>query len=393
MKLTARNIATLSLPSDKSDVIYWDDTVPGFGLRIRKAGTRGWVFRYRFGNLQRSIKLGSANSVPLATARANASKLEAEVRLGTDPAGKKELAKQEAENTFSLLVERFLDARRRELREATIREYARHLRVDAKSLHRLPVAAVMQADIARLLNGARGAATANRLRATLSAMFVWALKEGVVLPHGNPAAYTHKRTETARDRVLSDTELKLLWAALSSDDFGNILRLLTLTGQREEEIAKLRWNEIVDGSISLPAERVKNRRAHTIPLSDSVKKILTGIERNNRVYVFGRDDTGFSGFSQAKKRLDKKLGDAVAPWRIHDLRRTAASGMQRLGVRVEVIERALNHVNGSYRGVAGVYQRDPMTAEVREALNRWARHVMALVEGRKSVVVSIRERA
>jgi integrase len=388
MKLTARNIATLNLPSGKSDVIYWDDTVPGFGLRIRETGARGWVFRYRFGNRQRSIKLGSASSVPLATARANASKLEAEVRLGGDPAIKKELARQESENTFALLMERFLDARRRELREATIREYARHLRVDAKSLHRLPIAAVMQADIARLLNGAFGAATANRLRATLSAMFVWALKEGIVFPHGNPAAYTHKRTETARDRVLSDTELKLLWAALTNDDFGNILRLLALTGQRATEIAELRWNEVVDGSIVLTAERVKNRRAHTVPLSDSAKKILAGIERNNRVYVFGRDDTGFSGFSQAKKRLDKKL--EIAPWRIHDLRRTAASGMQRCGVRVEVIERALNHVSGSYRGVAGVYQRDPMSDDVRDALERWGWHVTALVEGREAVVVPMK---
>jgi integrase len=117
---------------------------------------------------------------------------------------------------------------------------------------------------------------------------------------------------------------------------------------------------------------------------------LPGIKRNSRVYVLRRDDTGFSGFSKAKERLDEKLGDSVAPWRIHDLRRTAASGMQRLGVHVEVIERALNHVSGSYRGVAGVYQRDPMTAEVQDALNKWARHVMALVEGRKVVVVPMK---
>jgi integrase len=221
-------------------------------------------------------------------------------------------------------------------------------------------------------------------------MFVWALKEGIVLPHGNPAAYTHKRTETARDRVLSDGELKRVWTALGNDDFGNVIRLLTLTGQRADEIAGLRWNEVIDGSVSLPAERTKNRRAHTVPLSKPAKEILTGVERNNRVHVFGRDDTGFSGFSKAKERLDEKLGDTVAPWRVHDLRRTAASGMQRLGVRVEVIERALNHVSGSYRGVAGVYQRDPMTAEVQDALNKWGRHVMALVEGRKAVVVSMR---
>lgn len=104
-----------------------------------------------------------------------------------------------------------------------------------------------------------------------------------------------------------------------------------------------------------------------------------------RLRAIGKRDSGFSGWSKAKAALDEKLGESVAPWRVHDLRRTCASGMQRLGVRVEIIERALNHVSGSFRGVAGVYRRDPMTAEVKDALNRWARHVMALVGGRKAV--------
>ena len=385
MKLTSRNVTTLALPAGKTDVIYWDDAVPGFGLRIRQAGARGWVYRYRFGNLQRSVKLGSASSVPLATARDNASKLEAEVRLGGDPAVKKELARQEAQNTFALLAERFLDARRPELREATIVEYERHLRRACKSLHRLPASSVTQADIAKLLNGAAGSATANRLRATLSALFVWALKEGMVLPHGNVAAFTHKRTEAARDRVLSDKELKTIWKACGDGDYSKIIKLLVLTGARADEIAAMEWTEIVDGAINLPGSRTKNGRAHTIPLSEPARNIIASIEQHG-IHVFGKRDSGFSGWSKAKAALDEKLGESVAPWRVHDLRRTCASGMQRLGVRVEIIERALNHLSGSFRGVAGVYQRDPMTAEVKDALNRWARHVMALVGGRNVVV-------
>jgi integrase len=389
MKLTSRNVTSLALPAGKTDVIYWDDAVPGFGLRIRQAGARGWVYRYRFGNLQRSVKLGSASSVPLARARENASKLEAEVRLGGDPAGKKELAKQEAQNTFALVAERFLDSRRLELRPSTVVEYERHLRRDCKSLHRLPASSVTQADIARLLNGAAGSATANRVRATLSAMFVWALKEGMVLPHGNVAAFTHKRAETTRDRVLADKELKTIWGALGKDDYSTILRLLILTGARADEIAGLEWQETVDDAINLSGSRTKNGRAHAIPLSKPARKIISTIERRG-VHVFGKRDSGFSGWSKAKVALDKKLGESVAPWRVHDLRRTCASGMQRLGVRVEVIERALNHVSGSFRGVAGVYQRDPMTADVRDAFERWGSHVVALVEGRKSVVVAMR---
>jgi len=386
MKFSPRNTASLKLPAGKLDHIEWDDTVSGFGIRIREGGSRTWIYRYRFGNIQRSFKLGDANSVPLAVARKNASQLEAEVRLGGDPAGKKDLAKQEGQNTFALVAERFLDARRPEVRPSTITEYERHLRRDCSSLHRLPVSSVTQAGIAKLLNGATGSATANRLRATLSAMFVWALKEGMVLPHGNVAAFTRKRAETARDRVLSDKELRTIGAALSNDDYSTILRLLILTGSRADEIAGLEWAEIVDGALNLPGSRTKNGRGHTIPLSKPALKILATIERRGD-HVFGKRDSGFSGWSKAKKRLDTKLGKSVAPWRVHDLRRTCASGMQRLGVRVEVIERALNHVSGSFRGVAGVYQRDPMSDDVHDALERWGWHVTALVEGRKANVV------
>jgi hypothetical protein len=141
MKLTIRSAAQLTLPAGKRDAIFWDEDIRGFGLRLREGGERSWVYRYRFGHTQRSIKLGNASAVSLTVARKNASKLEAEIRLGKDPAGQKAVAKQEAEYTFDLLAERFLDARRPELRPTTIHEYERHLRIDAKSLHRLPIAA------------------------------------------------------------------------------------------------------------------------------------------------------------------------------------------------------------------------------------------------------------
>lgn len=390
MKFSPRNIASLTLPEGKRESIFWDDDIAGFGLRLREGGSKTWIFRYRFGHTQRSMKLGNASPISFAVARKNASGLEAQVRLGKDPAGQKAIAKQEAEYTFDLLAERFLDARRPELAQATTHEYERHLRRDAKSLHRLPIIAVTQADIARLLNNAAGPVSANRLRSTLSAMFTWVMKEGVVLPRGNPAAFTHKREERARDRVLSDTEIKAVWSALDNDDYARILRLLLLTGARAEEISGLRWAEVIDGVINLPSERTKNRRPHSIPLSEPATSIIAELQRGKRTQVFGRDDTGFFGWAKCKQRLDLKLGDSVAPWRIHDLRRTAASGMQRLGIRVEVIERALNHISGSYRGVAGIYQRDPLTDDVRNALERWGQHITDLIEGRKSVVVPMK---
>ena len=267
MKLTNRSVHALSLPAGKAEAIFFDDDVPGFGLRLRAAGSRTWVFRYRVGQTQRSMKLGNATSVSLATARKNASELEAQVRLGGDPASQKEVSKQKAEYTFETVAERFLAARRPELRPATMLEYERHLRRDARSLHRLPIANVLQADIARLLNNAAGPVSANRLRATLSTMFAWALGEGIVLPHGNPAAYVNKRAEVARDRVLSDKELRAIWKGVGTDQYAHILRLLILTGARAEEIAGLRWAEITGSEILLPSERTKNQRAHVIPLS------------------------------------------------------------------------------------------------------------------------------
>lgn len=392
MKFTARTIATLALPEGKSDTIFWDDDVPGFGLRIRQSGSRGWVYRYRFGNLQRSIKLGSATSVALALARENASKLEAQVRLGSDPAVKRELAKQEAENAFQLVAERFLDARRKELRAATIIEYERHLRRDAQSLHRLPMTAVTRADVARLLNNAPGSVTRNRLRATLCAMLTWALKEGIVLPHGNVAAFTNKAEEKSRNRALSDAELKAVWNALDDDDFGNILKLLILTGQREGEIGGLQWSEIRDDSIQLPPERAKNGRPHTIPLSAPAVAILDKqLKRHNRSHVFGRSDTGYYGWSFRKKGLDKKL--SIAAWRIHDLRRTAVTGMAELGVQPHIIEAVINHTSGHKGGVAGVYNRASYDREKRAALNLWAEHVMALVEGARAATLVAMKRA
>jgi integrase len=216
------------------------------------------------------------------------------------------------------------------------------------------------------------------------------MKEGVVLPRGNPAASTNKRAERPRDRVLSDAELKLVWNAVPDDDYGSILKLLILTGARAEEISGLQWSEIDKDAINLPGSRTKNKRAHTIPLSEPARAIIASIERGKRIHVFGRDDSGFYGWAKCKYRLDHKLGDAAAPWRVHDLRRTAVTHMAELGVQPHIIEAVINHVSGHKAGVAGVYNHAAYRQEKREALILWAEHVTALVEGRKAIVVPMK---
>jgi integrase len=386
MKFTAKDVASLQLPAGKSDAIYWDDDIAGFGLRIRAGGSRVWIYRYRIGRRQRGLVLGSATAVPLALARKNAGKLEAKVRLGIDPAGEKRAARIEADTTFHILAEQYLEQRKSDWRPKTFKDLSRYLRKDAEPLHRFPLAAITQRQIANLLSSIAkesGETTANRVRATLSMLYAWALREGIKLPEGNLASFTHKFKEHSRERVLGDAEIATIWNATGDDDYGTIVRLLLLTGQRMREIGALRWDEIGDDEIVLPASRTKNHRAHHVPLGDAVKAILASRPRNGS-HVFGHH--GFTNWSTAKLKLDARIGSKLPPWRIHDLRRTCATGLQRLGVRLEVTEAVLNHVSGSRSGVAGVYQRHDFAAEKRTALNMWAEHVLAVVEGRAATV-------
>jgi integrase len=396
MKLTVKTTDGIKLPKGKSDCIVFDDDIAGFGLRLREGGSRTWVYQYRIGKKQRRMVLGSAKSVPLSLARKNASDLEAKVRLGGDPAMNKEAARREVDNTFAVLADQFLEARKPSWRTRTYEEVKRYLIKDAKSLHPFPITAIAQRDIANLLSDIakeKGDVTANRVRSSLCAFFGWIIREGVRLPEGNVASYTNKREESSRDRVLTDGELGLIWNACLDDDYGAILKLLMLTGQRANEIAQLRWNEVHDQQIVLPAERTKNARSHVIPLSETAKGILPWFRKGDRKFVFGRDDTGFSGWGKAKEKLEARVAEAEKPlehWTVHDLRRTVATRMAELGVQPHIVEAVLNHVSGHKGGVAGIYNRATYDKEKREALNLWAEHIVATVEGRAATVVSLK---
>jgi integrase len=227
------------------------------------------------------------------------------------------------------------------------------------------------------------------MRSSLSALFSWVLKEGIRLPEGNIVAHTNKHEERSRDRVLTDAELKTIWCGLPDSHFGSIVKLLILTGQRAAEIGGLQWDEIHDEQIVLPSARTKNKRTHIIPLSDPARAILNQFQANGRSHVFGyADATGFDGWGYAKRNLDASID--LEHWTIHDLRRTVATRMAELGVQPHIIEAVLNHVSGHKGGIAGVYNRATYDREKREALNLWAEHVMALIEGRKAVVVPMK---
>ena len=366
MNLTAHSVATLKLENGETDRIFFDDTVPGFGVRIREAGSRNWIFQYKIGRTTRRLVIGSASAIKVAKAREIAGQHHAAVKLGRDPAAEKRTQIERASHTFGALVEKYLNQQRTELRAGSFREVNRHLEIHSKPLHALPVDTVDQrivaARLAEIEKGS-GAVTANRARATMSAMFTWGMKEGLVV--ANPVMFTNKRQEKTRDRVLSDKELCLIWRALGDGQYDTIVRLLVLTATRATEIAALRWEEIdFDRDvIALPGSRTKNGRPHEIPMATTARSLLLSQPRTaSRELVFGRGDGPFSGFSRRKESLDNSIaklnhGKPLAPWVHHDLRRSAATRMADIGIQPHVIEALLNHVSGHKGGVAGIYNR------------------------------------
>ena len=383
MRLTDRTVTnnTPKLSEGKSDEIIFDDNIPGFGVRLREGGSRKWIFQYSLKGQTKRMTLGDVSKIGATKARELVEEAAAKVALGHDPAAEKQEAQTHKE-TLGEAVTAYLKVKARELKPRTYIETERYLDTTARGLHGRPLADIGQKEIADLLTkiaDESGEATANRFRANLSAMYVWAAQEGKVT--ANPVAFTKKRAEKARERVLAETELAAIWNALPGSDYGRIVKLLMLTGQRRDEIGALRWSEIdLDkGEINLPAERTKNGRAHMIPISKTVRAILAAQPRMaERDHVFGRGNDGFSGWSASKSALDADLAKMTA-WTLHDLRRTCATGMAELGTPPHIVELVLNHQSGHKGGIAGVYNRAVNGKERREALDQWDKHIAALV--------------
>jgi len=434
VKLTAKSFSALKLPEGKSDHLFWDDEIPGFGLRLRAGGSRGWVFQYALGDKQRRLSLGAAtpesftkhngpDGAPSPGIREQAAQLHARVKLGQDPAGDKTESRKRASDTFEAVAKKYLAAKKDSTRSSSYGETERHILKHAKPLSGLQVATISRRDIATLIGTIKensGPVAANRVRSTLSDFFSWSLSEGVDGLETNPVMHTNKFEEKSRERVLTDHELHAIWKHAGDDHYGSILKLLILTGQRADEIASLHHAEITEikvperrvadtirlpqfsiKAIDLPPERTKNKRPHVVPLSEPAAAILSQQPRRAdsdgelRDFVFGIGQRGFSGWSRCKERLDaritKDLGKPLDHYTPHDFRRTMSTVMHdHLGVLPHVVEAILNHVSGSKGGVAGVYNKALYLRERVEALNLWANHLVSIVEGRENNVTPLR---
>jgi integrase len=426
--LTVRRIETIQATSSRRELP--DGLLPGLYLVTQPSGAKSFAVRYRHAGQPRKLTLGPYPAISLEAARDLGGKALRAAAEGRDPATEKQDAKSDAkrqaaeetrgkrdlfENVAREFVERYA---MKSTREATWRETARILGFrpspddpvvltdvggDVMSAWRgRKIQEISKRDIVALLDAIadRGAPImGNRTLSAVRKLFNWCVARDVI--QVSPCTLVQPPApERSRDRVLTDDELRFVWNAADGDGwpFGPIIKLMALTGQREGEIAGMRWDELdLEGSKlwTLPAPRVKNDELHEVPLSDAAIEIIKALPRikSSGGFVFaGHQGKPPTAFSHAKIRADEAIaaaneGKPIPDWVFHDLRRTMASGMAPLGIQLHVVEKILNHRSGVFRGVAGVYQRYDFYNEKRIALAAWAAHVETILSGKKSTNV------
>jgi integrase len=395
MTFTTRAIDQLELEPGETDVWIWEADSTGLGVRMRagKGGTsKVWYCAYRFAGQDRRDRLADLSAYTLADARHRAYELRRAAADGADPRAAKAEAKAEAIKaigcpTFGEYAEHYLRRKEKDLSPATYREAERYLAAGPHfaPFKKLRLDQIDKATIAKRINFLEdtgitkpSATVAQKARMSLLALFKLAVSEGLV--EENPVLGTRQpappKQQKPRERTLTGEELRAVWDATGGDDdHDKIVRLLILTGGRRQEIGGMRWSELDQaGSWTLPAERSKTDQALTLPLPQAALEIIHSIaRRDGRDQIFGSSsDEGFSSWSCAKRELDARL--PIAAWRVHDLRRTAITGMHELGIEPHVVEAVVNHK--PERSVHNRhYNKATYQPQKAAALARWAEHV------------------
>lgn len=415
------------------DYFVWDTGFPGFGFKVTPKGRKVFVYQYRLpapGEAAQTAPvrytIGRYGAITPDQARKTAERLAGMVANGISPrdqdrerleSAKAAKVAAEAQKrlegvlAFSKFADAWLDhyEHERGRRPSSVRQaklvVANYLK---PGLGDRPMPHIGRADLLPILDGipAKRKGMRRAVFAYASILFNWAVRRGAIAT--NPLAAMEKPSApAARDRTLTDAELKMAWQAAHKlvSPFDAFLRLLILTAQRRSEVAGMEWKELDRDSATwtIPAARAKNKAAHLVPLSKAVMaeidalalKVLGGKWPEEGpawpakgLVLSTTGKTPISGISRIKAKLDSEMtklaeGEPVAAWRLHDLRRTVATGFQQLGVRWEVTEAVLNHVSGSRSGVAGIYQQHEWKDEKRAALEAWASRVDAIVTDRK----------
>src|SRR5665213_2447637 len=368
MRLTDITIKALKPPA-KGVTVYFDDTLTGFGVRVSQAGTKSFVLTH--GARRERETLGRLGVVSLHEARTEAKRRLAEYTLGKN--------KPRATSWNAALEEYFVEVAAN-CKPRTLADYKyfleKRFRYGTTKLSELS-----PHDLHKSLDRfAKTPAEQRHAFVILRAFIRWAHRKHYL--DINPMERMQApHPYVPRERILTNEELKLVWNAANNDTFGNIVKLLILTGQRRGEVTGLTGAMIGENTITLPSSLTKNSRQHTFPLGNMAKAILDPPKPDEALFfpALGKK-TPFDGWSKSKPKLDKRCG--VSGWVLHDLRRTFASNLASIGIQLPVIERLLNHISGSFSGIVGVYQRYDFFPEMQDAITRWEEHVQKLVQAR-----------
>ncbi len=410
-RLSDAMLAKLTCPAGKRDALFFDDQVKGLAVRITAAGSKSFLFQYTWAGRKQRLPLGSWGRITLRQAREAAAAAAGELAQHRDPKAKIEAARADsarAATTLEAMVQGWhdiglrhaSDRHRHEAPRALRTAFARDLGKPAVGLNRRRALQVLDA------MAKDGKATmAARTLAYGRACYAWAIRREIV--DSNPFQNLPIDAATAtRDRVLDDGEVGAIYAAAGAmgRPFGALFRLLLLTGQRRDEVAKLRWSELdlAGGLWTIPASRAKNGKAHDVHLSEPALAILNGLDvvldadgQPSDLVFTTNGRTAVSGYTNATRRL-RQLADAqrvawgqppLEPWVLHDFRRSVVTWAAQAGFNPAVADRILNHQTSSTMTVvAQVYQRAQFLPERKRVLDAWGAHVVRQAGGPAAAV-------
>ncbi len=378
MRLTDIIVRELKAPK-QGQKFYADDVFSGFGLRISQGGTKSFVLVH--GPRRERVTIGRYPVITLAEARAEAKRRSAEIILGK----------------FKPKSINFEDAKRKFLEACEVKNRARTVADYRRLLKRFPfgktqLSQISRYDIAQRLDKLRKTPSeANHALVAIKVFFRWTERQGYL--ESNPCgALQAQQPVAARDRALSENEIaEVLRLALQQPyPYGPIVALLLLTGLRRGEVAAMRWSwiDLQNQTITVPSEIAKNHRRHELPFGELTLRVLQTVPNTgdllfpaSRSHVRGKVTTVFNGWPKAKASFDLKLTN-VAPYTLHDLRRTFSSQLAALGTPIHVTEKLLNHVSGTLSGVAAVYNRYSYAAEMRSAVESYEARLERLISAR-----------
>jgi integrase len=367
--ITLTDITLRSLrPTPGKQVTYIDRSLKGFGVRVNE---RGMSYVLTFGLERQRIKIADVGVVPLKDARTKAKTILAEKQLG--------IAKPEAAPTFDEAKTLFLAICESKNKPRTVRDYTRLLNRHF-AFGKKPVNEITPQEINRRIDRLqRTVSEQNHALVAIKVFFRWAQRRHYVAHSPCEGMQTIERP--SRNRVLTDNELAAVYNAAEKFGypFGTIVQLCILTGQRRSEIAWLRRSYFADGRCTLPGSLTKNKRDHTFPIETMAQAVIHNIpNESDFLFPAQRGDTVFGGWSKQKTAFDEAC--QINPWTLHDLRRTFAHQWQRMGIKIEHTEAALNHISGTRGGIVGVYQTYNYEAELKDCYTQWDKRLQSILK-------------